>query len=258
MQDIVARGVALDIVILAGGKCEPELAEFTGVELRADVPFGDKTMAEIVLDSVSPLGEPILVGGQPGLAPRQVEGGKSFVESLGRGLSAVTSERFLLATADLPCLTTSACRDFMDRSNPNAALNYPIISASDCEREFPGMKRTTLALQEGVFTGGNLGYMRTDLMRQALPILEKAYSYRKSPIKLASLVGFGTLGRVLLARVLPQTLSLPTLERTIGRFLGVDVHAVVSTYAEIGADIDNLAQYKSLIALRNLNEPAVL
>lgn len=237
-------------MILAGGKCEPELAAHTGVEFRADVPFGERTMAQIVLDAVAPLGDPILVGGRPGMATRQVEGGASFVQSLSRGLSAVTSETFLLATADLPCLTTAACEDFVRQSDPAAALNYPVISQTDCEREFPGMKRTTLSLREGTFTGGNLGYMRTDLMRQAMPTLEKAYAYRKSPLKLASLVGFGTLGRVLLARLVPQSLSLSVLEKKVGGFLGVRVHAVVSKYAEIGADIDNLSQYKSLIDLK--------
>jgi hypothetical protein len=93
--------------------------------------------------------------------------------------------------------------------------------------------------------------MRTDLMRKALPVLEKAYAYRKSPAKLAALVGFGTLGRIVLARVSPSTLGLVQLEKAVGKFLGVSVRAIQTPFAEIGADIDNLAQYKSLIALKN-------
>lgn len=240
----------MDIVILAGGKCEPGLAEHTGVEYRAELEFLGRPMVQIVLDAVSPIGDPILVGGPEGLYARQVEGGRSFVESLGRGLAAVTTEHFLLVTVDLPCLTTEAVTDFLNRCEPETALSYPIIRAEDCDRIFPGMKRTTLKLKEGEFTGGNIGYMRKDLMAKALPVLEQAYAYRKSPAKLAKLVGMGTLGRVVLAKFAPSTLDLETLERKVGRFLGVRVKAVVTPFAEIGADIDNVDQYKSLISLK--------
>ena len=237
-------------MILAGGKCEPALAEETMVEYRAQVPYLGRSMVEIVLAAVEPLGDPILVGGPEGMHQRQIEGGASFVESMKRGLAEVKTETFLLVTVDLPCLTTAAVEDFLNRCDPSVALNYPIISVQDCEREFPGMKRTTLKLKEGEFTGGNLGMMRTDLMHKALPILEKAYGYRKSPVKLAGLVGFGTLGRILLAKFAPSSLDIPTLEKKVGSFLGVQVKAIVIPFAEIGADIDNLSQYKSLIALK--------
>jgi len=241
----------VDIVILAGGRCEPGLAELTKVSYRAEVPSNGRLMAEIVLDAVKPLGNPILVGGPVDLHTRHVEGGAHFIDSVARGLEVVTSDTFLLATVDLPCLTTEAAEDFVKRCDPEAALNYPIIQNEVCEKAFPGMKRTTLKLREGTFTGGNLGLMRTDLMRKALPILEKGYENRKKVFKLAQIIGFGTLGRVLFGQLVPATLPLATLERKVGKFLGVRVKAVVSPYAEIGADIDNAAQYNSLINLTN-------
>lgn len=240
----------MDVVILAGGKCEPELAAFTGVEYRSDVPFQGRTMVEIVREAVSALGEPIIVGGPPGLGARQVEGGESFVASIRKGLEKVTTDTFFMATVDLPCLTQEAVSDFVERSDPGAALNYPIISVEDCDAQFPGMKRTTLKIRDGTFTGGNVGMMRTELMHRALPVLERAYAYRKSPAKLASVVGYGTLGRLVLAKLSPATLRLTRLEKAVGKFLGVPVRAIQTHFAEIGADIDNLAQYKSLIDLK--------
>ncbi len=243
----------MDVVILAGGKCDPELEQLTGVSYRGDIPYEGHTMAETVLAAVSSVGEPILVGGSPGLHERQVPAGDTFIRSIRNGLEAVKTETFLLATVDLPCLTAEAVTDFVSRCDTSAGLNYPIIRAEDCEKAFPGMKRTTLKLREGEFTGGNLGLMRTNLMRSALPVLERAYSARKSPLKLAGIIGYGLLGRVIVGSLCPWTLTLGSLEKKVGRFLGVPVKAIATPYAEIGADIDNATQY---LCLKNLRKSA--
>jgi hypothetical protein len=240
----------VDVVILAGGRCPSDLAEATGVENRAELMFDGKTFAEIVLAATSPLGDPVMVGGPPGLARRQVPGGRTFVESVRNGLDAVVTDRLILATVDLPFLTEASVRDLVARSDESAALNYPVIPSAKCEEAFPGMRRTTLRLREGSFTGGNLAVMRTDLMKSALPILESAYEARKSPLRLARMVGWGTLFRVVLARAVPQTLGLRDLERSVGRLLQVTVRAVQTDFAEVGADIDNLAQYNRLTDLK--------
>lgn len=247
----------MDIVILAGGLCDPETAEATGCRFRAELPYKGRTMLETVISAVSPLGSAIVVGEAREGPYRQVVPGASFIESLQNGLDAVSTGSFLLVTADLPCLTTAALEDFVRRADVKAAFNYPVIPVRLCDEAFPGMKRTTLRLKDGEFTGGNIALMSTDLMQRALPVLQRAYAARKSPGRLAAIVGFGTLARVLLAKVFPKTLSLAALERIIGRFLGVPVRAIETPFAEIGADIDNLSQYNSLIALKKGESVAV-
>ncbi len=237
----------MDVVILAGGKCDDALRAATGVELRADVLLGDKTLAQIVLEATRPFGEPILVGGHLGAASRRVESGINFCDSLGNGLSQVQTEKFLLVTVDLPCLTTEGLRDFVSHCDGDAGLNFPIVSKEDCERVFPGMKRTTLKLKEGVFTGGNVAVMDTTAMKRALPVMEKAYALRKKPLKLAQMVGFGVLGRVVLGQAMPGTLPVACLEKGVGRFLGTKVHAVISHYPELGADLDKASDYQAFV-----------
>ena len=58
----------MDVVILAGGKCDPLLSEFVGVEYRAEIPFHGRTMVEIVKESVLDVNDPIIVGGPQGLS----------------------------------------------------------------------------------------------------------------------------------------------------------------------------------------------
>jgi hypothetical protein len=235
----------VDVVILAGGRCDDALRAATGAELRADIVVAGKTLTERVLAATAPFGEPILVGGPIGATKRRVESGASFCDSLGNGLAQVTTERFLLVTVDLPCLTTEGLQDFVGKCDPDAGLNFPVVRIEDCERAFPGMKRTTLKLREGTVTGGNVGLMVTETMRRVLPVMERAYALRKQPLKLAQMVGFGTLGRVVLGQAVPGCLPIKRLEEGVGRFLGAKVHAVFSPYAELGADLDKASDFEA-------------
>ncbi len=236
----------MDVVVLAGGKCEPELAKLGNTEWRALLPFGDKTIVQRVLDAVEPFGRVIVVGGPPGIVNNQLPAGKSFVDSLATGLEAVESDHFLLVTSDIPFLTQEAVQDFLSKCQGEAVLHYPIV------RVKPGgeMKRTTINSREGRFTGGNLGKVNTAMMRRILPVLEQAYAARKKPLKLAAMVGFGTLIRLATGQVIALTLPISTLEKAVSRFLGAPVQAVITEHSCIGDDIDNAAQY--LAALKQL------
>ena len=74
---------------------------------------------------------------------------------------------------------------------------------------------------------------------------------RKQPLRLAQIVGFGTLFRVVLGQAFPATLPLSCLEGSVGRFLGVSVHAVVSRFPELGADLDKPGDYEAFSSLLN-------
>lgn len=235
----------MDVVILGGGATSPQLRALSGAERRSDLRFGGRTMLAIAEQALAPFGEPIVVGGP------LIAAGGSFIDSLARGVERVKAETFLLSTADLPFLTTEAVGDFVARCDPKALVNYPIVPVALCEQRFPKFRRTTLCLREGRYTGGNLGLMSTAMMRQALPILERAYSARKSPLRLAGMVGYGTLFRVLLGRAWPRSLSLTRLERGVTGFLGAPVKAIVSHYPEVATDIDSADQYRALSAVEN-------
>lgn len=236
----------MDVVILAGGRCAPDLAAHTGVAHRALLPFRGRPMVEIVAEAVSSVGRVVVVGETGGVQAEVVPSGDTFVESLRNGLGAVRDSNFLLTTADLPFLTRGAVEDFVARSSASIALNYPIILAEDCAARFPGMKRTTLRLREGVFTGGNLSLARTSAMRDLLPRLERAYELRKKPVALGRLVGLPTLMRLLVGLAVPKALTIAGLEKSVSRAIGSEVRAVRTPYAEIGADIDDLTQYLSI------------
>lgn len=242
-----------DVVILAGGRCSAEMRALTGCEFRADIPLlNGETCLDRTRRVLSRFGEPLVIGGRVGSAPRQAPGGDSFVESFATANSLVRGRRYLLVTVDLPLLTESAVNDFVARCDPEIALSYPIVPAAECEAQLPGMKRTTLKLREGHFTGGNLAMIDAPAVKEATAILQRAYSARKSPVALAGIVGVDTLFRVLLSKVLPMTLSVSYLEQRVGKMLRIPVKAVVTHAAEIGADLDSADQYQVFLrALEN-------
>ena len=95
--------------------------------------------------------------------------------------------------------------------------------------------------------------MHTEMMRRAMPVMERAYSLRKKPLLLAREIGLGLLGSVLLGQIWPHLLPAAKLEAAMGKFLGVGVRGVVTDYAELGADLDSAEQYE---AFRRLEQKA--
>jgi hypothetical protein len=202
-------------------------------------------MLDLVVDAsraALPNADVVCVGGecQGGVS---IPGGDSFLSSVKAGLGESTSERVLVVAADSPFLTSEAVRDFVDRAPESAVLAWPVVPAELCEKAFPGMKRTTLKVREGRFTGGNMAIVRREEFGRVQPQLERAYANRKHPFALARQVGIWTLVRVGIGQLIPASLPLRVLEGHVSRFLGVEARAVIVERPEVGADVDSFHQY---------------
>ncbi|MBL8047579.1 MAG: NTP transferase domain-containing protein [Chthonomonas sp.] len=239
----------MDVLILAGGKVDETLRRRIGVEYRAQLPFGKQTMLERVLKAVRKFGNIKVVSTAEVEGLPVIPAGRSFVESLGNGLAQITSETFLLVTADIPFITAEAIDDFLERCDKTALINYPIIPLDAAEAAYPGIKRTSYRLSIGPVTGGNIALVNTAMMRRSLPKLEKAYKNRKNVLKLALLIGPGILGRFVVGAALPKTLTVQSLEQAIGKIMGGRVKAIYTEHAEIGNDIDNIEQYEQAVQM---------
>lgn len=244
----------MDVVILAGGQCSPELNEAAGQKWLKDIQVGGVSLLSHTKSCVTHIAEPLIVGGEPMDGSRTIPSGAHFIDSLGVAVDNVQDETFLMTTVDLPCLTSEAVDDFISKSDPEAAFNYPIVDIEIAKAAFPDMKRTTLRLRDGTFTGGNVSVLRTELVRQAMPIIKRAYEFRKSPVKLASLIGFGTLFKVAATKLAPSVVSISSLERSVSKFLGTKVKAIETAFPEIAADLDSAEQYHQFIQHFRLSE----
>lgn len=170
-------------------------------------------------------------------------GGADMVDTLLKGIAALPadSDRVLVVTADVPFLTAEAVRDFLGRATAysEAEFLYSAVPAVVCRTKFPGMKRTTLRVAEGEFTGGNLVILAPSFLRRNEAVIRAAWGRRKSVTGLAKMLGAETILRLAFSRLAPSVLPIAYLEKAVGRALGgVSARLIVSPYPEIAADCD--------------------
>jgi molybdopterin-guanine dinucleotide biosynthesis protein A len=234
-----------DAVVLAGTAKPSELTEREGVENKAFIRVSGKTLLAYTLEALRSsalTGRIVVVGPKPDLSPLSVAFGFTVVEERGDlpenilagVLTLSPSRHFLVMSADIPFLTKEALEDFLERCQPrDKDFYYPIVARADSEKRFPGMKRTYVRLKEGVFTGGNLFLVNPDVVEKSLPRFRRFIELRKSPLKLLA-----KLGPAFLIKFLCRILTISELEKKFPDLLGISGKAVITPYAEIGADVD--------------------
>ena len=246
--------MSVNAVVLAGGKNKAEMREMTGVENRALTPLGAQTMLDYVISALhsAPAVRQIYVVGAvpPSRQYTLLTGGSTLIENLLTGLQAGTrqgvgesggEERILVSTSDIPFLTAESVDDFVREGLATGAdLCCSYVALDRCLEKYPEMKRTAIKLREGRFTLGNLMLVNPAPLLAHPEIIEAAYAARKSPIKVARILGLGLVGRLLLAQTLfPNALAVSDLELAVSRLLGsIKAAAILSAYPEIGTDVD--------------------
>lgn len=239
------RDAMADALVLAGRPNTGALAAVSPEPWEALIDIAGRPMVVRVVDALrqadrvariavvgpsGPLGEVL----PPGVLV--VEAGGTLEENLRRGFAALApQDRPVLVTAcDVPLLTGATVDAFLAAcAERPAAFHYPIVERAACEARFPGVRRTYAALREGTFTGGNIFLVAPSVVGPLLDLLERFYAARKSPLRLAWLLGPGILVKFLLRRA-----SIGDVERLFVRLTGQVGRAVIFPHPEVGVDVD--------------------
>jgi len=238
----------IDAVVLAGGEDKGDIAAQTGEVHRALLEVGGQPIVRRIaaaLRGASEIGKVALVAPSPVQAAvsddavdLRVEAADSFAENVARGVEATApgSDQVLVLTGDLPLVTPAAINDFVRQSVASRAdVTYSIIPRESCERRFPEGRRTYARLREGTFTGGNAVVLTREFVRLRQELIARLYAARKNPLQLAALPGIQFL-----IGLLTHRLTLPQLEARASHIVRGRVVAVISTYPELGFDVDKL------------------
>ncbi len=158
-----------------------------------------------------------------------------LLENVAAGLAALGGEDpVLAAAADIPLLTAQGVTAFLDAA---AALEgdvwYGAVPYDEVTRAFPDVRKTSVRLRDGTFTGGSLVLLRPHAFVRARPLLEQAVGARKRPWELARLFGPATLVALAAGR-----LRIADLEERVVQLAGVRARAVICRYPEIAIDVD--------------------
>ncbi len=234
----------LDCIVLAGGG-KGELAEYEGVSCKALIKLKDQEMIRYVLAVLCALNQVeriVVVGPRDDLLFLQDDYPVEIVAEQGSILQNLTAanrclnngRQTIISSADIPMLTVESMENFLHKCQPfDHDFYYPISSKELSESRFPGVQRTYVTLQEGIFTGGNVFLVNAAMLDTAIPEIERFIEYRKNPLKMVSLLGAGFAWKFM-----TKKLTIAGLEERFSHLLKLKAQAVISDYPEIGFDVD--------------------
>lgn len=244
------------VVILAGGTSDELYFRF-GTGYWALVPIKKKPMVDYIIDAFRLAGAKDIIivgkwtsGSSEYQGCRVIEGGDKHFDNVEAGLREAKHERVIISTCDIPALTSKAVTDFAKGCVGDVpGVYFPITLVSDCEKDFPGMKRTSLPLREGVVTAGNIFLVDRDELFERLKTIHPLLKNKKSKIKLALQFGVIILIKVFLSmKTGKPLLTLHKLEQRAAKMLGMPVKAVWAD-SSIASDIDTLKQLDQYLGM---------
>lgn len=164
--------------------------------------------------------------------------GGNAVESLSNAVHILQqdgiSESILIMPTDIPFISREAIEDFIEQAESlTGDLFYALTRKEINEKKFPGVSRTYVQLKEGVFTGGNLFLMRSEMIEPALDMAVQLTMRRKNPLAMGRLFGLRMVLNYLLKR-----LSIPMVEKRFYEVMKIRGRGIISDFAEVGVDVD--------------------
>jgi GTP:adenosylcobinamide-phosphate guanylyltransferase len=237
--------VSVDAVILAGRANDGKLREAAPGEWEALIEISGKPMIQYVVDALSGsrFVERIVVVGPAELGrgadlgeAEVVPPGGGMVDNVMRGFEALGDEggETLVVTSDIPLITPQVVDGFIRECGLlDLDFYYPVVRRDLMEARYPGVHRTYAGMREGQFTGGNMFLVNRGIADDLRKTLDFLVMNRKKPLKMASVLGVPFLFKMMLKR-----LTILEAERKAGSLYGLKAKAVITTFPEIGFDVD--------------------
>lgn len=235
-------------VVTAGGPADGTFATAAGTAVKALACVRGVPMLESVITALREAGaDRIAIIAGPEIQERYgtrvervVEAARSGGANIIRALRAWPEDGtpLLYATSDLPYITGSSVRDFVERA-PYDALSVSLAEAARYAARFPGCPPFGITLARERVVNGGVFLLPPGGAERVERLATKFFDARKAPWRMASLIGVGTLWRLVAGR-----LSVADLEAKARRELGVRAFAVRDCAPELAFDVDTLADYR--------------
>jgi GTP:adenosylcobinamide-phosphate guanylyltransferase len=248
----------MDAIVTAGGIPQPEdpLYTYTNGDSKALVDIAGKPMIQWVLDALGnarQVDNVIIVG----LSPKSGVTCKKplhFLSNQGRMLSNIVAgvektlelnpkaEYVLVVSSDIPALEAGMVDWLIETCMAEKVdLYYGVIPREVMEARYPGSKRTYTRLKDIELCGADIHISHVSMATEHLDMWEELIGNRKSSLKQAATIGFGTLFLLLLRR-----LTLADAVERVTKRIGVTGRAIVWEHAEPGMDVDKPHQLEIL------------
>jgi GTP:adenosylcobinamide-phosphate guanylyltransferase len=250
----------MNAIVTAGGIPLPEdpLYPYTEGRSKAMLDIAGKPMIQWVLDalSASQKVEAVILIGMSEKAGVTCTKPIHYLSNQGRMLANIVtgvqkslelnpeSQHVLIVSSDIPALTGEMIDWLVSQVEADLAdLHYGVVPREVMDKRYPNSKRTWTHLKDMDVCGADINAAHVSMATEHLETWEALIGNRKSPLKQASIIGFGTLF-LLLTRQL-------TLEEAVHRAcasIGIRGKAIVWPWAEAGMDVDKPHQLEIMRA----------
>lgn len=238
-------------IIFAGGR-SPWLKEIAGTDVRCLARLNGKRILDYIVEALRESGriKRIILSISPeAMANEEMPAGvelcpaePTLAENVHKGLRMLGFKgNTLYVSDDIPFLHGAVVNDFLDKceADPGGDFYFPLVPKEVSEATFPGAKRTYGKILEGAFTGGNIILMNPEVVPATTERGKEVFAKRKSPLALAKMLGASFILKFIFRR-----LSLKDIEKRGSEVIGFDGRAVISSFAEIGMDVDKLVDWE--------------
>jgi hypothetical protein len=152
------------------------------------------------------------------------------------------SKYVLIVSSDIPTLKSEMVDWLVDTCmETKDDLYYGVCPKDVMEARFPGSKRTYTHLRDMDVCGADINLTHVRMATEHLDLWESLIGSRKSPLRQAGIIGFGTLFALFTRR-----LTLEDAVSRVGDRIGIKGRAIVWPYAEPCMDIDKPSQLELL------------
>lgn len=240
----------MDALVTAGGIPLPEepLFPYSNGGSKAMIDVAGKPMVQWVLDALSESQEVkrVVIVGLPAKSGVTCAKPLKFIPNQGKMLDNIRAgvakvveinpkgEHVLAVSSDIPAISGKMV-DWVVKTamETDDDIYYNVIPREVMEKRFPGSKRTYTHLKGRDVCGGDMNVTRASMVTQETGLWEKIINARKSPLKQAALIGYGSLFLLLI-----RQMTVEEAVRRVAKRLGVTGRAIICPYAEVGMDVD--------------------
>jgi len=240
----------MDAIVIAGGIPRPEdpLYAYSHGDSKALIDVAGKPMVQWVLDALSGARQVdnVILVGLSAKNPLTCKKPLHYVSNQGRMLSNIVAgvnkslelnkrnKYVMIVSSDIPALKSEMVDWLVDTcKETNDDLYYGVCPKAVMEARFPSSKRTYTHLKDMDVCGADVNITHVRMASEHLDMWESLIGSRKSPLKQASIIGFGTL-----LALFTRRLTLEDAVTRVGDRIGIKGRAIVWPYAEPCMDVD--------------------
>lgn len=248
----------MDAIVIAGGIPNPEdpLYEFVKGDAKALVDVAGKPMVQWVLDALGSARhvDNVIIVGLSSKTELDCKKPLYYVSNQGRMLANIVAgvnkalelnkktQYVMVVSSDIPAVKPEHVDWLVETSmETQDDLYYGVCPRDVMEARFPNSKRTYTHLKDMDVCGADMNVTHVRMATEHLDMWESLIGSRKSPLKQAGIIGFGTLFALLTRRLTLED----ALTRVCGR-IGIKGRAIVWEHAEPCMDVDKPHQLELL------------